>query len=64
MKLSEYIKVLQDLESVAGDFYIVNSEKIIEPYIDFGKATIDLDFEEKIDDYSASILEEIRMLVG
>lgn len=63
MKLSEYIKVLQDLESVAGDFKIVNSEKIIEPYIDFSRATIDIGFEEEIDDYSASILEEIRMLV-
>lgn len=59
MKLSEYIKVLQNLESVAGDFYIVNSEKIIEPDIDFGKATVDLGF----DDYNASILEEIRMLI-
>lgn len=64
MKLSEYIKALQDLESIAGDFDIVNSEKIIEPEINFREATIDLGFEEKIDDYSASILEEIRMLVG
>lgn len=64
MKLSEYIKVLQDLESVAGDFDIVNSEKMIEPDINFREATVDLGFEEKIDDYSASILEEIRMLVG
>lgn len=63
MKLSEYIKVLQDLEPIAGDFNIINSEKITEPYIDFGKATIDIGFEEEIDDYSASILEEIRMLV-
>lgn len=64
MKLSEYIKALQDLESTAGDFDIVNSEKIIEPDINFREATIDLGFEEKIDNYSASILEEIRMLVG
>lgn len=35
MKLSEYIKALQDLESIAGDFDIVNSEKIIEPDINF-----------------------------
>lgn len=64
MKLSEYIKVLQEVESIAGDFDIINSEKIVEPDINFREATIDLGFEEKIDDYSASILEEIRMLVG
>lgn len=60
MKLSEYIQVLQDLESIAGDFDIVNSEKIIEPDINFGEATVDLGFG----DYNAFILEEIRMLVG
>ena len=64
MKLSEYIKVLQNLESVAGDFDIVNSEKIIEPEVNFREAEIDLGFTEKVDDYTDSILEEIRMLIN
>ena len=64
MKLSDYIKKLQEIETEAGDFYIVNSDQIIEPKIDFMYASVDLGFEEKIDDYSASILEEIRMLIG
>lgn len=63
MKLSDYIKKLQEIETEAGDFYIVNSDQIIEPKIDFMYASVDLGFEEQADDYSRFILDEIRSLV-
>lgn len=62
MKLSDYIEKLQEIEVEAGDFHIINSDQILEPKIDFLHASVDLGFEEH-DDYSRSILDEIRSLV-